>query len=94
MAYAKKLHGADGERVSSRLPCTPLVLAKPGSGAPPFFLVHGIRGSVMELTQLGKLIDYEGPVYAIQARGLDRVEPPIDNVDEMADYYLRAISEI
>ena len=44
--------------------------------------------------QLGRLIDYEGPVYAIQARGLDRIEPPIDNVDEMADYYLQAIFEI
>jgi acetoacetyl-CoA synthetase len=48
----------------------------------------------MELTQLCKLIDYEGPVYAIQARGLDRVESPIDTVDEMAEYYLRAIFEI
>jgi acetoacetyl-CoA synthetase len=75
-------------------PFSPLVLAKPGSGAPPFFLVHGMGGAVMQLTQLGKLIDYEGPVYAIQARGLDGVEPPIDNVDAMAAYYLRAISEI
>jgi thioesterase domain-containing protein/acyl carrier protein len=75
-------------------PFSPLVLAKPGLGVPPFFLVHGMGGTVMELTLLGKLIDYEGPVYAIQARGLDRAEPPIDNVDEMAAYYLREILEI
>ena len=75
-------------------PSSSLVLAKPGSGAPPFFLVHGIGGSGTELMQLCKLIDYEGPVYAIQARGLDRVEPPIDTVDEMADFYLRAIFAI
>ena len=75
-------------------PFSPLVLAKSGSGAPPFFLVHGMGGTVMQLTQLGKLIDYEGPVYAIQPRGLDGLEPPIDSVDEMAAYYLRAIFEI
>jgi acetoacetyl-CoA synthetase len=75
-------------------PFSPLVLAKPGSGTPPFFLVHGMGGSVMQLAQLGKLIDYEGPVYNIQPRGLDGIDRPLDSVDEMATYYLKSISEI
>jgi len=73
---------------------SPLALAKPGSGAPPFFIVHGMGGTAMQLLQLGKLIDYSGPVYAIQARGLDGIAPAIDNMDEMADYYLKAIFNI
>jgi thioesterase domain-containing protein/acyl carrier protein len=73
---------------------SPLVLAKPGSGAPPFFLIHGGGGTVMLLVELGKLIKYEGPVYAIQARGLDGIEPPSNCIDEMVVYYLKALSEI
>jgi acyl carrier protein len=39
---------------------SPLVCAKPGSGAPPLFLIHGGGGSAMQMTRLGQLIDHEG----------------------------------
>ena len=67
---------------------SPLVPIKSGEGA-PLFIVHGVGGNVMELFGLGKHID--GPVYAIQARGLDGREEPNRSIAEMAAYYLSAI---
>jgi len=73
---------------------SPLVCLKPGHGGTPLFIVHGIGGSVMELAQLAKSIECDGPVYGIQAKGLDGVEQPLTNVDDMADYYCEAIREV
>jgi acetoacetyl-CoA synthetase len=70
---------------------SPLVCLKEGEGAPPFFIVHGIGGTVMELSRLGKLIDYPGAVYGLQARGLDGTDPPFDGIEDMAAYYVEAI---
>jgi len=73
---------------------SPLVLLKPGCGNAPLFIVHGIGGTVIELDALGKQIRADGPVYAIQARGLDGSEPPLESVAEMAAFYLDAIKEV
>jgi acetoacetyl-CoA synthetase len=73
---------------------SPLVLLKPGKGSTPLFIVHGIGGSVIELDALGKQIRTDSPVYAIQARGLDGSEPPLESVAEMAAFYLDAIRQV
>jgi acetoacetyl-CoA synthetase len=73
---------------------SPLVCLKKGSKGSPLFVVHGIGGTVIELSRLGKHIRCEGPVYALQARGLDGQEEPLRTVDEMAEYYLQAIRTI
>jgi thioesterase domain-containing protein/acyl carrier protein len=67
---------------------SPLVLLKPGESGAPFFIVHGIGGTVMELATLGRNIRIREPVYAIQARGLDGRAPPLESVDDMADLYV------
>jgi acetoacetyl-CoA synthetase len=72
---------------------TPLILLKSGVGD-PIFIVHGVGGAVIELSQLGRLIRTERPVYAIQAKGLDGSEEPFDSITSMADYYLDNIKEI
>ena len=72
---------------------TPLILLKAGVGD-PIFIVHGVGGAVIELSQLGKAIRTQRPVYAIQAKGLDGVEEPFDSITAMADYYLENIKEI
>jgi len=73
---------------------SPLVLMKPGSGSPPLFIVHGIGGNVMELLDLSRRIQSDGPVYGVQALGLDGAEPPNRSVEDMATYYLDAISAV
>ena len=73
---------------------SPLVLIKEGTAAaPPFFIVHGGGGTVMELFPLGRAIEWPGAVYAIQGRGLDGKESVNRSVAEMADYYVSAVRE-
>jgi acetoacetyl-CoA synthetase len=72
---------------------TPLILLKSGVGK-PIFIVHGLGGTVIELSQLGMLIRTQRPVYAIQAKGVDGSEEPFDSIASMADYYLDTIREI
>ncbi len=66
----------------------PLVLLKQGEAEAPFFIVHGIGGTVMELAALGRKIAIPDAVYALQARGLDGAEAPLDSVEGMAELYL------
>ncbi len=70
----------------------PLVLMKPGEGA-PLFIVHGVGGNVMELFALGRRIEHAGPVYAVQARGLDGRGEPSRCIAAMAADYLGVIRE-
>jgi acetoacetyl-CoA synthetase len=69
----------------------PLVLLKPGAGAAPIFLVHGLGGQVAELFPLARSMTYPGAVFAIQARGLNPGERPCTRVESMAAEYLKAI---
>jgi acetoacetyl-CoA synthetase len=69
---------------------SPLVLIREGQGA-PLFIVHGVGGNVMELFPLGRRIGAIGPVYAIQARGLDGRQTPNRSIAAMADDYLAEI---
>jgi amino acid adenylation domain-containing protein len=70
---------------------SPLVPIRLDEGA-PLFIMHGVGGNVMELFALGRQI--EGPVYALQARGLDGHEEPNRSIADMAAYYLSAIRDV
>ncbi len=69
---------------------SPLVRIREGQGA-PLFIVHGVGGNVMELFGVGRQISGDGPVYAIQARGLDGRQEPNRSIAAMAGDYLAAI---
>jgi hypothetical protein len=74
---------------------TRLVLLKPGtSQQPPLFLCCGISALALELVHLGRCIPYEGPVYALQPRGLNDGEAVYDSTAEMAADFLAAVREI
>lgn len=72
---------------------SPLVLLKPGDKSTPLYIFHGVGGTVVEFAALGKLIDIPGQVYAVQAQGVDGTRPPLETVEEMAEFYLGAIRE-
>ena len=65
---------------------------------PPLFLIHqaggyGLSYSVLA-EKLAKQLDKQRPIYAIQARGLDGKQPPLDTIEAMATSYISAIREI
>lgn len=72
---------------------SPLVLVKPGVAGLPLFLIHGIGGTIVELSALAKHVAIAGPVYAIQALGLDGEDEPLRSIEEMAELYLGCIRE-
>src|SRR6185312_14843752 len=72
---------------------SPLVLLKAGNDSAPLFIFHGIGGTVVEFAELGKRIDIDGAVYAVQAQGVDGTLPPLESVEEMAELYVSVIRE-
>jgi len=92
MIYAAPTVAALAAAIDSRSTAefSPLVLIRAGEGT-PLFIVHGVGGNVMELFPLGRRIATIGPVYAIQARGLDGKQPPNRSIAAMADDYLAEI---
>jgi acetoacetyl-CoA synthetase len=65
-----------------------IVELRRGDGGTPLFIVHGLGGSVMELSALAHRLDTPVPVYGIQAKGLHEHEAPLSTVEEMAACYL------
>jgi acetoacetyl-CoA synthetase len=72
---------------------SPLVLLKSGTGA-PLFIVPGLGCTAQELFPLGKFVRSTRPIYAIQPRGLDGTDTPLDSIVEMARYYADTIRHI
>jgi len=70
---------------------SPLVLLKEGDERAPFFIVHGVGGTVIEFAALGRRIATARAVYAVQARGLDGTAPPLESIEAMAALYVEAI---
>ncbi|MBV8978347.1 MAG: alpha/beta fold hydrolase [Alphaproteobacteria bacterium] len=71
-----------------------LVKLKEGDESKPFFIVHGVGGTVMELAPLGAAMNTPRAVYAIQAQGLDGSSPPLDTIPAMAQRYVAVLREI
>jgi thioesterase domain-containing protein/acyl carrier protein len=72
---------------------SPFVKLKDGDGA-PFFIVHGVGGTVIELNALGELIATNNAIYAIQAKGIDGTHAPLERVEDMADFYAGEIRKV
>lgn len=79
-------------------PTTPrfptLVLLKPGAEKLPVFVAHGLGGTVMDFFQPVRHLESDHPVYGMQARGIDGLEEPLESIEDMADFHLRAIREL
>ncbi len=60
----------------------------------PLFLVHQAGGYALSYSVLARTFNQERPIYALQARGLDGKQPPLDTIEAMAYSYLKAIRQI
>lgn len=71
-----------------------VVPLKSSGSEPPFYCVHGVGGSVLELMDLAGHIHPDQPFFGIQAVGLADPSPPINmTVEEMSQRYIREIRD-
>lgn len=70
---------------------SPLVLLKTGRDGPALFIVTGLGGTAADVFSLARNMRCSNPVYALQARGLDGAEAPLEHVRDLAQYYLAAV---
>lgn len=69
----------------------PIVLFKAGSASPPIFMTHGMGGDAIGIFPLAMRLRVTQPIYGMQARGIDGVEDPHQNIEDMAEYHLASI---
>lgn len=60
----------------------------------PVFCLHAKGGYVFFYNPLAKYLEKDQPIYALQPRGLDGVEPFYKNIEEMAASYIEEIQTI
>ena len=70
---------------------TSLVPIKPDGSKTPIYIVHGGGYNVLNFSGIGLHVDDEQPVFGIQAQGLDGIEEPMDNMKDIARYYIESI---
>ncbi|MDJ0732638.1 MAG: amino acid adenylation domain-containing protein [Nostocaceae cyanobacterium] len=60
----------------------------------PLFLIHQHGGYGLSYSVLAETLGQQQPLYALQARGLDGKQQPLDSIKTMASTYLEVIREI
>jgi amino acid adenylation domain-containing protein len=65
-----------------------LVAINPGGSATPMFFIPGVGGNVLMFGLLARVLGPNQPLYGLQARGLDGIEPPFHSLREMASHYV------
>jgi acetoacetyl-CoA synthetase len=79
--------------MSSLAQRSPFRQIKAGNAKPPIFIAHGLGGTV-QVAELAKNIGTRHPIFAIEAKGIDGTEEPLDRMEDMADFYLSALDRI
>jgi acetoacetyl-CoA synthetase len=76
----------------STLPGFPaLIPLKAGVGWPPVFVAPGAGAHPLDYFQLARHTQTQHPIFALLARGLDRMEAAFERIEDMAQYYLGVI---
>jgi len=68
-----------------------LVPIKPSGSKPPLYVIHGEGLNVLNFSNLVGYMDKERPVFGLQAKGLDGTDEPLDNLSEIAAFYMSEI---
>ncbi|WP_158795398.1 non-ribosomal peptide synthetase [Pedobacter sp. L105] len=72
-------------------PYKSLAAIKPEGTKPPLYIVHGIGLNILNLYSMVSNLDPDQPVYGLQAVGLDGTVEPLDNMEAIAEFYIREI---
>jgi amino acid adenylation domain-containing protein len=60
----------------------------------PLFCLHPVGGNILEYYPLAARLGLEQPIYGLQSRGLDGVQAPVNQVEEMAANYIQDIQTV
>jgi len=72
-----------------------LIPLQPSESGSPIFVIHLLDGIIFQVhIHFARHIGKYGPVYGVQARGVDGQDEPQDSIEEMAVTYLDAIFEV
>ena len=71
-----------------------MIELKPGRAGPCIFLVPGLGGRVEGFSELATLLDTEMPLFAIEARGVDSVGDPDQDIHAMVQHYIDRIKAV
>ena len=71
-----------------------LVPIQAGGSRPPFYCVHGAGGNVLMFHDLARRLGPEYPFYGIQCQGLDGSGRFIQDIPQMASFYLDEIRRL
>jgi acetoacetyl-CoA synthetase len=66
---------------------------KKGKGKPPVFIAPGLDGRA-DFSTLARRIQTEHAIYGLLAKGVDGSDEPLARIEDMAEFYLRAISNL
>jgi thioesterase domain-containing protein/acyl carrier protein len=71
-----------------------LVPIQPLGARPPLFVIHAAEGNVLRYRHLARRLGSDQPVYGLQSRGLDGIEPMETTIEGMAAQYLAEIRSL
>ena len=78
----------------TQLAVSPLVLLKDGARERPVFILPGLGGGPAEFFHLVKHMNVPPAIYGLQPKGMDGFEEPAERIEDMAEFYLRAIQRL
>jgi amino acid adenylation domain-containing protein len=81
----------DGDKVVDAAGYTCLVPIKPTGTKPPLYIIHGEGLNVLKFSTLATTVDEDQPIWGLQARGLNGVDEPMDDMKAIAEDYLQEI---
>ncbi|MVM36995.1 amino acid adenylation domain-containing protein [Spirosoma sp. HMF3257] len=70
-----------------------LVPIQPSGNKVPIYIIHGIGLNLLNFSGLLSYMSPEQPIYGLQARGLDGIDEPLDDMGAIAAFYLSEVLE-
>ena len=70
-----------------------LVPIKPSGNKMPVYIIHGSGLNVLNFSSIALYVDEDQPVYGLQAKGLNGSDEPLNNMEEIAAYYISEVLE-
>ncbi len=74
--------------------CKSLLIIKQGNSQSPIFFIHVLGRGLKFCLPLAKHLDLERPIYGLSAQLIDKTLAPSNDVQELADYYVREMRTI